>query len=96
MPKAIWNGRVIADASDDAVQTVEGNVYFPMRTVHEEFLQPSETVTTCPWKGSAGYFHVVVDGKINHDAAWIYRTPFDAAKQIAGHVAFWHGVNVES
>lgn len=95
MPRAIWNGAVIADAPDDAVQIVEGNVYFPMHAVHQEHLQPSGKETTCHWKGSANYYHVVVDGQVNRDAAWTYRTPSNAAKNIAGHIAFWHGVSVE-
>lgn len=95
MPKAIWNGAVIAEADDAAVKIVEGNVYFPMTAVHQEYLQDSETTTRCHWKGEANYYHVVVDGRVNRDAAWTYRTPSDAAKQIANHVAFWHGVQVE-
>jgi uncharacterized protein (DUF427 family) len=95
MPRAIWNGAVIAEADDAAVEIVEGNVYFPMDAVCREHLQDSETITHCSWKGDANYFHVVVDGEVNRDAAWIYRMPSDAAKQIAGHVAFWRGVDVE-
>ncbi len=95
MPKAIWNNTVIAEAPDSAVEVVEGNVYFPMDAVNRQYLSPSDKVTTCPWKGSANYFHVTVNGEENKDAAWIYRQPFDAAKQIAGHVAFWRGVTVE-
>jgi uncharacterized protein (DUF427 family) len=95
MPRAVWNGAVIAEAADAAVEIVEGNVYFPMDAVRREHLQDSETITHCSWKGDANYFHVVVDGEVNRDAAWIYLTPSDAAKQIAGHVAFWRGVDVE-
>lgn len=95
MPKAIWNGAVIAEAPDDAVQRVEGNVYFPMHAVRQEYLQSSEKITHCHWKGSASYYEVVVNGKTNVDAAWTYRQPLDAAKQIAEHIAFWRGVEVE-
>jgi uncharacterized protein (DUF427 family) len=95
MPRAIWNGAIIAEADDAAVEIVEGNVYFPMNAVHREHLQDSDTTTECHWKGTANYYHVVVDGQVNRDAAWIYHTPFDAAKQIADHVAFWRGVQVE-
>lgn len=95
MPKAIWNDRIIAEATDDAIEIVEGNVYFPMQAVRQDLLQASDKTSICPWKGKANYYHVVVDGKVNQDAAWTYREPSDAAKQIAGRVAFWHGVNVE-
>ena len=42
MPKAIWNNIVIAEAPDNAVEIVEGNVYFPLAAVHQEYLQPSD------------------------------------------------------
>lgn len=95
MPTATWNGAVIAQADDDEVQIVENNVYFPMSAVRQEYLQPSATETACHWKGTANYFSLLVHGQTNRDAAWIYRAPFDAAKQIAGHVAFWKGVGVQ-
>ncbi len=94
MPKAIWNGAVIAEAADDEVQIVEGNVYFPPQALRREHLRESSHTTTCPWKGMAGYYDVVVGGQINQNAAWIYREPLPAAKEIAGHVAFWRGVDV--
>lgn len=89
---AKWNGQVIAQ-SDNTVE-VEGNQYFPFDSVHQEFLTDSDMKSTCPWKGEASYYSLLVDGKTNEDAVWIYRTPKDAAKQIAGHVAFWRGVEV--
>lgn len=96
MPKAIWQGTVIAEAPADAVELVEGNVYFPRQAVKAEYLQPSEHHTVCPWKGTASYHHVVVDGKLNENAAWFYPQPKDAAKQITDFIAFWRGVKVES
>jgi uncharacterized protein (DUF427 family) len=93
MARATWNGAVIAE-SDRTVE-VEGNQYFPLAAVRRELLQDSSTHTTCPWKGVASYYDVVVDGQVNKDAAWYYPTPKDAARQIAGHIAFWHGVRVE-
>ena len=93
MAKAIWNGAVIAETTDPVV--VEGNVYFPADSVRREFLAASDTHTTCPWKGVASYYSLVVDGKTNADAAWYYPTPKDAAKQITGRIAFWKGVAVE-
>ncbi|MRV74451.1 DUF427 domain-containing protein [Duganella sp. FT92W] len=95
MPKAIWNGEVIAEAGDDEVEIVENNVYFPIDKVHEEYLQDSTHTTVCPWKGTASYYHLVVDGKVNENAAWFYRHPSEKAKQIKDHVAFWRGVDVQ-
>ncbi|HEX2205241.1 MAG TPA: DUF427 domain-containing protein [Longimicrobium sp.] len=93
MAKAVWNGATIAES--DAYEVVEGNVYFPPGAVNEAYLRPSDTHTVCGWKGTASYYTLVVDGQENPDAAWYYPEPMDAAKNIAGHVAFWKGVKVE-
>jgi uncharacterized protein (DUF427 family) len=93
MPKAIWNGRVIAES--DKYETVEGNVYFPPESLKREYLTSSSHTSRCHWKGQAHYYKVVVDGKENKDAAWYYPEPSQAASNIKDHVAFWHGVQVE-
>ena len=93
MARATWSGRVIAESA--SCETVEGNHYFPPEAVKREFLQPSETHTTCGWKGIASYYDVVVDGQTNKDAAWYYPDPKPAAANIAGYVAFWKGVKIE-
>jgi uncharacterized protein (DUF427 family) len=85
--------RVIAESDDTVV--VEGNHYFPKDSVNEAVLEPSDKQTVCPWKGTASYYTLVVDGERNPDAAWYYPTPKDAAKEITDHVAFWRGVTVE-
>lgn len=90
--KAVWNDTVIAESDDTKV--VEGNHYFPADSVKREFLEPSQTNTVCGWKGTASYYTLAVEGKRNPDAAWYYPDPKDAAKEIAGHVAFWKGVEV--
>lgn len=95
MPRAIWNGTVVAEASGDRVHIVEGNVYFPPDTVRRDYLQPSKTHTVCPWKGTASYYHLAVNGRTNPDAAWYYPEPSEAAQSIKDHVAFWHGVEIE-
>lgn len=92
MAKAVWKGQVIAES--DNYEVVEGNVYFPPDKIKKEFFEESQTHTTCPWKGLASYYDVVVDGERNKDAAWYYPDPSDAAKQIKGYVAFWNGVEV--
>lgn len=91
--RATWNGQVLAES--DKTIVVEGNHYFPPDAVRREFFGPSQTHTTCPWKGLASYYTVTVDGASNEDAAWFYPEPKDAAKQIRDHVAFWRGVTVE-
>ena len=95
MPKATWNGKLLAQADASEVQLVEGNVYFPPGKVERALLKDSDTHTVCPWKGTASYYDVVVDGKTNKDAAWYYPETKDAAKHVKGYVAFWKGVSVE-
>ena len=95
MPRATWKGAVLAEAPADRVQVVEGNVYFPADAISRDHFTDSATQTVCPWKGTASYYDVVVDGETNRDAAWYYPEPKDAAANIRGHVAFWKGVQVE-
>ena len=95
MPRATWNGKTIAQAEPSETQLVEGNVYFPPGKVDRAFLNDSATHTVCPWKGTASYYDVVVDGKTNEDAAWYYPETKDAAMHVRGHIAFWKGVVVE-
>jgi uncharacterized protein (DUF427 family) len=94
MARAIWNGVVIAESDNTVI--VEGNHYFPIDTVREGILRPSDTHTTCPWKGEASYYTLEVEGQTNRDAAWYYPEPKPAAKEITGRVAFWRGVKVEA
>ena len=93
MPKATWNGAVLAES--DRCEVVEGNQYFPPDSIRREYFRESSNHTTCPWKGVASYYDVVVDGQTNKDAAWYYPEPKAAANNITGYVAFWHGVKVE-
>lgn len=90
--KAIWNGAVIAQ-SDDTV-LVEGNHYFPEASVKKDYLLASNHRTSCPWKGQARYWSLLVDGDLNPEAAWYYPEPSEAAAQIKGRIAFWKGVQV--
>ncbi len=92
--KAIWNGRVIAESDDTVV--VEGNHYFPADSLQREFFTPSDKQTSCPWKGTASYYDVSVDGSANPGAAWTYPEPKEAAAEIKDRVAFWRGVEVTS
>ncbi len=92
MVKAMWNGAVIAESNDTVV--VEGNHYFPLDDVNAEYLVPSDTHTTCGWKGVASYYTLKFAGATNADAAWYYPEPKDAAAEIKGRIAFWKGVKV--
>lgn len=92
MMKATWNGVTIAESDNTVV--VEGNHYFPPTSVHQDYLEPSDHQSRCPWKGLASYSHVSVNGTVNQNAAWYYPEPSEAAAEIKDHVAFWNGVVV--
>lgn len=94
MAKATWNGVVVAES--DTYEVVENNVYFPPESVNRDLLRESNHQTVCPWKGTASYYDIVVEGQTNRNAAWYYPEPSEAAKNIKNHVAFWKGVKVES
>jgi len=95
MPKAIWEGVVIAEAPQNECHTVEGNTYFPAAAIKREFFKDSSHHTVCGWKGDCSYYTVEVNGKRNENAAWFYPNPLPAAANIKNHVAFWKGVRVE-
>lgn len=91
--KASWNNQIIAESEQTLV--VEGNHYFPVSSISSGFFKPSKTHTICPWKGTASYYSIEVNGKINQDAAWYYPEPKNAAREIKNYVAFWKGVKIE-
>jgi uncharacterized protein (DUF427 family) len=93
MAKATWNGEVLAE-SNETIE-VEGNQYFPKESINMQYFKESETQTVCPWKGTASYYTLSVNGEENTDAAWYYPQTKHAAKDIENHVAFWKGVEVE-
>lgn len=90
--KAIWNNHTIAESDDTVV--IENNHYFPPGSVNRDLLTPSDTHTTCPWKGLASYYNVLADGQTLTDAAWFYPDPKPAAENIKDYVAFWKGVKI--
>ena len=92
--KAMWHGALLAQS--DATIVIEGNHYFPPQSVHREHFRDSETHSVCPWKGLASYYDIVAGDAVNRDAAWYYPAPKEKAQEIAGYVAFWKGVKVES
>ena len=92
MAQAIWNDKILAES--DQTVLLEGNHYFPPDSIHADHFQKSTQTTHCPWKGTANYYDVVVDGQTNPGAAWFYADPKPEAQQIKGYVAFWKGVQV--
>ena len=92
--QAIWNGAILAES--DETRVVEGNHYFPPDSLNKEYFAENESHTICPWKGTASYYDVKVDGQVNQSAAWYYPNPSTAAEHIKDYVAFWHGVKVQT
>jgi uncharacterized protein (DUF427 family) len=90
--KAVWNGTVVAESDDTVV--VEGNHYFPREALRDDLVRASDTHTVCPWKGTASYYSLELDGARSQDAVWYYPEPKNAAKQIKDRVAFWKDVKV--
>lgn len=90
--KATWNGKVIAES--DETRVIEGNHYFPPQSINKAYFKDSDTHTVCPWKGTASYYNLEVDGQENKDAAWYYPETSELAEAIKGYIAFWKGVEV--
>ncbi len=93
MAQAIWNGKVIAE-SEDIVQVVDA-FYFPKESLNMDYLKPSTTKTVCFWKGEASYYDIIVEGRLNKDAAWYYPDPSPMAENVRNKVAFWKGVEIK-
>lgn len=93
LAKAIWNGVVLAESNETIV--VEGNQYFPPESVNSDYLRSSNAMSVCPWKGTASYYDIVVDGETNAGAAWFYPTPNPAASDIKNYIAFWRGIEIK-
>ncbi len=93
MARATWDGTILAESDEGVV--VENNYYFPATSLNQQYFEENDATSGCPWKGTAHYYDVVVDGKRNPDAAWYYPDPKPAAEEIRGKVAFWRGVVVE-
>lgn len=94
MPKAIWNGAVLAES--DQTEIVEGNHYFPPDSINRQYFRENDKHSVCPWKGTASYYDIEVNGQVNRGAAWYYPSPKPAAANITGYIAFWRGVQVEN
>lgn len=93
MPKAIWNGVVLADSTE--TEKVEGNHYFPKQAIRQQYFRESSKQTNCPWKGQANYYDIVIEDKVIPNGAWYYPDPKEAAKNIAGRLAFDRAVTVD-
>ena len=99
--KAAWNGQVVAESDAESVIEIEENCYFPPDSIREDFFEESNQTSVCPWKGTAHYKTLVVDGKRNEAAAWYYPDPKQGAsdrvgRQFRDYISFWNGVDITS
>jgi uncharacterized protein (DUF427 family) len=87
-------GGVTVASTDRALSLAEASYpvvqYIPLEDVDQELLQRTATQSYCPYKGDASYYSVTTaDGATEADIIWTYEEPYDAVKEIAGHVAFY-------
>jgi uncharacterized protein (DUF427 family) len=94
MATATFNGKVIAQSDDTTF--VEGNHYFPIDSLDQNAVAETAHHTVCPWKGTASYFSIEVDGQTADNAAWFYPEAKVGAEQVVGRVAFYPAVTVEA
>jgi uncharacterized protein (DUF427 family) len=92
--RAMWNGVVLAETTRPVL--LEGNVYFPPGDVRHEHLAATRHWSLCAWKGLARYYTVRADGQQNTNAACYHPHPSPLARKIKDHIAFWHGVHVDT
>lgn len=95
--KAVWNNVVVAEAEREDLIRIEGNWYFPPRSIKREYFIENDHHTVCPWKGTASYYDIDVNGRKNKSGAWCYHVPKDGSidrvkKDFTDYVAFWNGI----
>jgi uncharacterized protein (DUF427 family) len=63
--------------------------YIPLSDVRMDMLQPSETVSHCPYKGTASYWSVDTGTRTHADIVWMYRSPLPESQKVAGLACFY-------
>jgi uncharacterized protein (DUF427 family) len=63
--------------------------YVPLTDVRIDLLRPSDTVSHCPYKGTASYWSVDAGHGVRPDLVWMYRTPLPESQKIAGLACFY-------
>jgi uncharacterized protein (DUF427 family) len=87
------NGEKVAESDRPVLLDETGlptRYYLPREDVRSDVLRPSNSETTCPFKGQASYWSVHVGGAVHHDLVWTYETPIPAAEGIAGLLCFYN------
>jgi uncharacterized protein (DUF427 family) len=68
---------------------LQDRYYLPREDVRTEFLHPTQTRTTCPFKGQASYWSIQIGDEVHNDLVWSYENPIPAAQDIAGLLCFY-------
>ncbi|MGP8001943.1 MAG: DUF427 domain-containing protein [Streptosporangiaceae bacterium] len=63
--------------------------YLPREDVRTDLLRPTDSHTTCPFKGEASYWSADVGGEQHDDLVWSYESPIPQAAEIAGLMCFY-------
>ena len=86
-------GGAVLGESQNALELTEGDyppvIYFPRADIAMAFLEPTETTSTCPYKGDASYFTIVAKSGPIKDAVWTYTDPKPEVAAIKDHLAFY-------
>ena len=91
--EVIVNGVVVADSHRPTLLFETGMLtryYLPLTDVRTDLLRPSSTATSCPYKGSASYWTLEVDGERFEDIVWTYPSPLPESSRIAGLACFYN------
>ncbi|MFD4356027.1 DUF427 domain-containing protein [Nocardia sp. NPDC058518] len=87
------DGVTVADSQSPRILFETGlpaRYYLPLTDVRMDLLTPSDTHTSCPYKGTADYWNVRVDDTEHSDIVWIYRTPLPESQKVAGLACFYN------
>ena len=91
--RVVVDGQTVAESHQPRILFETGlppRFYMPMTDVRMDLLVPSVTETHCPYKGTASYWHLEVNGRRYDDFVWMYRAPLPESQKIAGLAAFYN------
>ncbi len=87
------DGVILAESAHPTILFETGlppRYYLPLPDLRRDLLRPSDRATHCPYKGTAGYWSVQVNGTLHENLVWIYRTPLPESQKIAGLACFYN------
>jgi uncharacterized protein (DUF427 family) len=87
------DGVTVADSTNGRFLFETGlpvRYYLPTSDVRMDLLRPTEKVTACPYKGTARYWSLTVNGVVHPDLVWTYDQPLPESERIAGLVCFYN------